>query len=87
MTLLQAYRHITHIGLTLTPISLLFIVTYSSLMDHQKASKNSKKFRCKFITVTLFKTKSESFRKIARIVFELRALLRDGDGDGRDVVP
>ena len=30
---------------------------------------------------------SESFRKIVRIVFELRALAWGWDGDGRDVVP
>ena len=41
-------------------------------MDHQKASKIKKK--CKFVTVILFGTMSQSFRKIVQIVSELRAL-------------
>ena len=38
--------------------------------EHQKLKKT-----CKFITIILFGTTSESFRKIVRRVFELRALL------------
>ena len=52
-------------------------------MDHQKASKISLNF-FKFVAVILFGTMSESFGKIVRIVFELRA---GGDGGGGDMVP
>ena len=43
-------------------------------LDHQKASTISKK-ECKFVTVILFGTMSESFREIVRKVFELSALV------------
>ena len=65
---------------------IMSIVCY--LYSGDGSSKNIKKVKiCKFVTVILFGTMSESFRKIARIVFELRSLCGDGDGDGRDVVP
>ena len=49
-----------------------FCVKFIKRMDHQKALKISI-FECKFVTVILFGTISESFRKIVRIVFELHS--------------
>ena len=50
-----------------------------------KKPQNIKVFKCKFATVILFGTMSETFRKIVRIVFELRALV--WRWESRDVVP
>ena len=43
-------------------------------MDHQKISNITKKL-CKFVSVILFRTISESFMEIQRIVFELLAVV------------
>ena len=56
------------------------------MLKGQKTSKISKKYS-KFVTVLLFGTMAENFRKIIRIVFELRALVWGWDMNGRHVVP
>ena len=53
-----------------------------NLVVIRKVGKHQKCFYYKFVTVILFGTMPESFRKIVPIVFELRALVLGWQGCG-----